>query len=70
MRTNIVIDDQLIERAFTYAQVSTKRELIDLALREFVENHQRRDIRDLKNRIHLREDYDYKALRTQDNTEE
>jgi hypothetical protein len=43
--------------------------LIDLALGEFVENHQRLDIRDLKDHVKLREDYGYKALRTQDNIE-
>ena len=47
MRTNIVLDDMLVKEAFHYAKVSTKRELIDLALREFIENHKRRDIRSI-----------------------
>ena len=63
MRTNIVINEQLIKQAFRYTTVSSKRELVDLALREFVESHGRRDIRELKGKITLRAEYDYKSLR-------
>lgn len=64
MRTNIVIDDQLIEKAFHYApQVMSKRDLIDLALREFVERHGRHDVRKLKGKVKIRPNYDYKKLR-------
>jgi len=41
MRTNIVLDDVLVKEAFKYASVTTKRELINLALKEFVANHGR-----------------------------
>ena len=41
MRTNIVLDDELVNEAFNFTQIKTKRELIDLALREFVESHKR-----------------------------
>lgn len=63
MRTNIVLNDELVKEAFHYAQVSTKRELIDLALREFIANHKRRDVRVLHGKVKLREDYNYKSLR-------
>ena len=63
MRTNIVMDDELVEEAFRYADVRTKRELVDLALREFVENRRRRDVRELRGRVGFRQDYDHKALR-------
>lgn len=63
MRTNIVLDDKLVKEAFHYASVSTKRELIDLALREFVANHKRRDVRLLRGKVILRKDYNYKLLR-------
>ncbi len=63
MRTNIVLNDELVKEAFHYAQVSTKRELIDLALREFIANHKRRDVRVLRGKVKLREDYNYKSLR-------
>ena len=63
VRTNIELDEALVQAAFRYAGVKTKRELVDLALREFVENHQRKDLRELKGRVGIRPDYDYKALR-------
>lgn len=64
MRTNIVLDEQLIAEAFRYAaHVSSKRELIDLALREFIANHKRKDIRLLRGKVNLTLDYDYKSLR-------
>lgn len=63
MRTNIVLNDQLVKEAFIYAQVATKRALIECALKEFVENHKRRDLRELAGKVHLRDDYDYKAMR-------
>lgn len=66
MRTNIMLDDELVKKAFQYADVKTKRALIDLALREFVEIRQRRDVRELRSKVKLRLDYDYKTLRAGD----
>ncbi len=63
MRTNIVLNDQLVEEAFIYAGVSTKRELINVALQEFVDNHRRKDMRELRGKIKINADYDYKGLR-------
>lgn len=66
MRTNIVLDDDLVNEAFKFTQVKTKRELVDLAMREFVESHKRLDLMDLYSKNGIREDYDYKKLRTGD----
>lgn len=63
MRTNIILDDSLVKEAFLYAPVSSKKALIDLALREFIENHKRRDVRELQGKIKLRDDYNYKDHR-------
>ena len=63
MRTNIVLDDELVEEAFRHTDAKTKRELVDVALREFVENHKRKDIRELRGRISYHPGYDYKKLR-------
>lgn len=63
MRTNIVIDDDLIQEAFKYVKVKTKKELVHIALEEFVENHRRLNLLDLQGKIEFSEDYDYKALR-------
>ena len=66
MRTNIVLDEELIDEAMRYAAVKTKRELVDLALREFVAARRRRDVSELFGRVQIDPDYDYKALRRED----
>ncbi|TAH50525.1 MAG: type II toxin-antitoxin system VapB family antitoxin [Treponema sp.] len=49
MRTNIVFDDQLVAEAFRYAdEITTKKNLIEAALREFVRNRNIKDLNDLK----------------------
>lgn len=66
MRTNIVLDDELVREAQALSQIKTKRELIDTALREFVAHRKRLDLRDLKGSYSLREDYDHKQTRKRD----
>ena len=66
MRTNIVLDDRLVREAFKYTEAQTKRELVDQALREFVQRHRRRELMDLFGSDGIREDYDHKALRAGD----
>jgi Arc/MetJ family transcription regulator len=63
VRTNIVLDDELVEEAFRHSNAKTKRELVDMALREFVENHRRKDVRELRGKISFHPGYDYKKLR-------
>jgi len=64
MRTNIVLNDELVSEAFMYSKMySTKRELIEAALREYVNNRKRKNIKDLKGKIKFSEDYDYKSMR-------
>jgi len=37
MRTNILLNDELVEEAFKYSQtITTKKELVETALREYV----------------------------------
>lgn len=63
MRTNIVLDDELVQEAMRLSRIKTKRELVEQALREFVAFRKRLDVRDLKGAGDIREDYDYKSLR-------
>jgi Arc/MetJ family transcription regulator len=63
MRTNIVLDEALVAEAFKYAGVKTKRDLIDVALREFIRQHKRADIRALRGKGLIDPSYDYKAAR-------
>ena len=63
MRTNIDLDDQLVAEAMRYAEVRTKKDLVHLALSEFVARHRRRDVRELRGNVGIRQDYDYKRMR-------
>ena len=63
MRTNIVLDDQLIEEAMRLTRVRTKREIVDRALRELVARQHQRALRDLVGRDLLDPDYDVRAVR-------
>ncbi len=69
MRTNILLDDNLVKEAFSFAKgVNTKKSLVDLALREFIETHRRKDLRELRGKIEFADNYDYKALRSNHDT--
>ena len=63
MRTNIVLDEALVKEALKLGRISTMRELVDVALHEFVAHRKRLNLRDLKGAGGLRDDYDYKAMR-------
>ena len=64
MRTNIVLDEKLVEEAFKYsADVKTKRELVEIALKEYVARHKMKDLRNIRGKIIFDEGYDYKSMR-------
>lgn len=64
MRTNIVLDDELVAEAFKVSSAKTKRELVWMALTEFVENRKRHDLRKLRGIGAIRDGYDHKKLRS------
>jgi Arc/MetJ family transcription regulator len=47
-RTNIVIDDRLVEKAMRLYNLKTKREAVDLALRRLVGEYEPIDILELE----------------------
>ena len=51
MRTNIEIDDDVMREAQRLTGARTKREAVDLALRELVSRHRRLGILDLRGRV-------------------
>lgn len=51
MRTNIVLDDDLIREGLKYAKLKTKKDLVYLALKEFVERRKRKNILKLEGKI-------------------
>ncbi|MBT3258819.1 MAG: type II toxin-antitoxin system VapB family antitoxin [Deltaproteobacteria bacterium] len=52
MRTNVVIDDNLIEEGLTYTGLKTKRELVNYALKELVNRKKRKAILALEGKLH------------------
>ena len=63
MRTNIVLDEDLVKEALKCSGAKTKRELIHLALKELVESRRRLNLLDLEGKIEFAEGYDYKSMR-------
>jgi len=63
MRTNVVLDDELVKEALELTGIKTKRDLLKEALLTLIAQRKRRSLLDLKDRIHFVEGYDYKELR-------
>jgi Arc/MetJ family transcription regulator len=64
MRTNVVLDDALVEEAFRYSEAKTKKDLLHEALRELIRHRRRRSLLDLKGKVRMAPGYDYKKLRS------
>ena len=62
IRTNIVLDTDLVDAGFKLTGIKTRRDLVDFALRELVRHEQQKQLLKLKGRIDWQGDLD--ALRT------
>jgi len=51
MRTNIVLDDKLVEKARRLTGIKTKRELVHEALKTLVRLHEQASVRDLRGKL-------------------
>lgn len=51
MRTNIVIDEQLMESCLKLTGIKTRRALVDHALRELLRRENQAKIRELKGKV-------------------
>lgn len=63
MRTNIVLDDKLVQEAFSVSRARTKKDLIHEALKIFIQVSKRKDLTELAGKIDLVEAYNHKAMR-------
>jgi len=63
MRTNIVLDDQLLEEALALSEHRTKKDLIHEALRVFIRLKKRKDLSELTGKIKFSDDFNHKRLR-------
>ena len=58
MRTNIVIDDELMDRALALSGLSTKKAVVEEALRQLVARYEQRQVRDLRGKLTWEGDLD------------
>ena len=61
--TNLSIDTQLLNDALKISGLKTKKDTVNLALREFIKKHKASEILELFGTIEYDEDYDYKKER-------
>jgi len=62
MTASIVLDNQLLIEAFKFTKLKIKKDLIHLALKEFIKMHKRLSLLELKGKISFEENYDYKKM--------
>jgi Arc/MetJ family transcription regulator len=58
MRTNIVIDDDLMADALKATGLSTKKEVVEQGLRLIIKRNQQQAIRELRGQLHWEGDLD------------
>ena len=63
MRTNIVLDDELVEEALDVSGLKTKKDVIHAALTLLVQYYRRKDLREIKGSIKFAPGYDFRKSR-------
>lgn len=63
MATNLSIDTNLLETALKTGKLKTKRDTVNLALKEFIQRRKNADILSLFGTVEYSADYDYKKTR-------
>ena len=63
MATNLAIDNQLLKEALLVSGLKTKKDTVNIALREFVNRRKQREILELFGKLDPDQDYNYKKGR-------
>ena len=63
MATNLAIDSELLNEALKVGGLKTKKDTVNLALKEFVNRHRQSEIIDLFGKMDPDPQYDYKKGR-------
>ena len=63
MATNLAIDNDLLKTAQSIANLKTKKDTVNLALKEFIQRREQAKVIDLFGTVEYDEDYDYKKQR-------
>ena len=64
MATNLAIDDKLLHEALEISGMKTKKDTVNLALKEFVDRHKQLEILSIFGKMDPDPDYDYKKGRS------
>ena len=62
MRTNIVLDEALVEKAQELTAIKTKRAIVDEALRMLIRLHEQAEVRQLRGQLRWEGDIDAARL--------
>ena len=63
MSTNLAIDPELLQKAFEVSGLKTKKDTVNLALKELINRQKQLEIIDLFGKMDPDPDYDYKKGR-------
>ena len=63
MNVPLNVDEALLNEALELTQLTTRDELINLALREFVHSRRKKNLLELAGQIQFSPDFDHKILR-------
>jgi Arc/MetJ family transcription regulator len=64
MATNLAIDDKLLNEALEISGLKTKKDTVNLALKEFVDRYKQIEILSIFGKMDPDPDYDYKKGRS------
>jgi len=64
MATNLAIDDKLLHKALEISGLKTKKDTVNLALKEFVDRRKQLEIINIFGKMDPDPNYDYKRGRT------
>ena len=65
MATNLNIDIDLLQEAYKIGNFKTKREAVNVALKEFIQRKKQKDILEFFDKVEFDPSYDYKGARKQ-----
>jgi Arc/MetJ family transcription regulator len=63
MATNLSIDTELLETALRTGGLKTKKDTVNIALKEFIQRRKNADILSMFGKVEYDSDYDYKESR-------
>jgi Arc/MetJ family transcription regulator len=63
MATNLNIDIKLLDEAYLIGNFKTKKEAVNVALKEYIQRHRQKELLKFLNKVDFDKNYDYKKAR-------